>query len=100
VIARPWRFISLEESSQVLTLVSVLPLLLPFLGSAIFGQLSLGGMFLGLPHHEMAGWGGIYRPQLNSSHWRKVVALCGTPDSPARSPNSPVLLSRAPSRWI
>jgi hypothetical protein len=32
---------SLEESSQVLTLVSVLPLLLPFLGSAIFGQLSL-----------------------------------------------------------
>jgi hypothetical protein len=28
---------SLEESSQVLTLVSSLPLLLPFLGSAIFG---------------------------------------------------------------
>jgi hypothetical protein len=32
---------SLEESSQVLTLVSALPLLLPFLGSAIVGQLSL-----------------------------------------------------------
>jgi hypothetical protein len=32
---------SLEESSQVLTLVSVLPLLLPLVGSAIFGQLSL-----------------------------------------------------------
>jgi hypothetical protein len=32
---------SLEESSQVLTLVSALPLLLPFLGSAIFGQLSM-----------------------------------------------------------
>jgi hypothetical protein len=32
---------SLEESSQVLTLVSALPLLLFFLGSAIFGQLSL-----------------------------------------------------------
>jgi hypothetical protein len=31
---------SLEESSQVLTLVSALPLLLPFVGSAIFGQLS------------------------------------------------------------
>jgi hypothetical protein len=31
----------LEESSQVLTLVSALPLLLPFLGLAIFGQLSL-----------------------------------------------------------
>jgi hypothetical protein len=32
---------SLEESSQILTLVSALPLLLPFLGSAIVGQLSL-----------------------------------------------------------
>jgi hypothetical protein len=32
---------SLEESSQVLTLVSALPLLLSFLGSAIVGQLSL-----------------------------------------------------------
>jgi hypothetical protein len=32
---------SLEESSQVLTLVSALPLLLPFVGSTIFGQLSL-----------------------------------------------------------
>jgi hypothetical protein len=31
----------LEESSQVLTLVSALPLLLPFVGSAIVGQLSL-----------------------------------------------------------
>jgi hypothetical protein len=32
---------SLEESSQVLTLVSALALLLSFLGSAIIGQLSL-----------------------------------------------------------
>jgi hypothetical protein len=32
---------SLEESSQVLTLVSALPLFLPFLGAAIVGQLSL-----------------------------------------------------------
>jgi hypothetical protein len=32
---------SLEELSQVLTLVSALPLLLPFVGLAIFGQLSL-----------------------------------------------------------
>jgi hypothetical protein len=32
---------SLEESSQVLTLVSALPLLLLFMGSTIFGQLSL-----------------------------------------------------------
>jgi hypothetical protein len=33
------------------------------------------------PHHEMASWGGIYRLQHNYSHWRKVVALCGTLDS-------------------
>jgi hypothetical protein len=32
---------SLKESSHVLTLVSALPLLLPFLGSAIVGQLFL-----------------------------------------------------------
>jgi hypothetical protein len=32
---------SLEESSQVLTLISASPLLLPFLGSTIVGQLSL-----------------------------------------------------------
>jgi hypothetical protein len=32
---------SLEESSQVLTRVSALPFFLPFLDSAIFGQLSL-----------------------------------------------------------
>jgi hypothetical protein len=51
------------------------------------------GMFLGLPHLEMAGWGGIYRPQHNSSRCRKEVALCGTPDSP-------VPLSGAPICWI
>jgi hypothetical protein len=37
----PWGSSSLEESSQVLSLVSILPLLLPFVGSTIFGQLSL-----------------------------------------------------------
>jgi hypothetical protein len=36
---------SLEESSQVLTLVSALPFLLSFLGSAIDGQLSLNWPF-------------------------------------------------------
>jgi hypothetical protein len=51
------------------------------------------GMLLGLSHLEMAGWGGIYRPQHNSSRWRKVAALCGTPDSL-------VPLSSAPSRQI
>jgi hypothetical protein len=49
---------------------------------------------------EMAGWGGIYRPQHKTSRWRKNVALCGTPDSPMGSPNSPVPLSGAPCRWI
>jgi hypothetical protein len=57
------------------------------------------GMLLGLSHLEMAGWGGNYRPQHISSRWRKVVALCGTPDSPMGSPDSPVPLSGAPSRW-
>jgi hypothetical protein len=56
------------------------------------GKLCLG-MLLGLPHLEMLGWGGIYRPQHNSSRWRKAAALCGTPDSP-------VPLSDAPSCWI
>jgi hypothetical protein len=36
---------------------------------------------LKLPHLEMTGWGGIYRPQLNSSRWRKAAVLYGTPDS-------------------
>jgi hypothetical protein len=58
------------------------------------------GMLLGLPHLEMAGWGGIYRPWHNSSRWRKVAALCGTPDSPVGSPDSSVPLSSEPSRWI
>jgi hypothetical protein len=61
------------------------------------------GMLLGLPHLEMVGWGGIYRPQLNSSRWRKVAALYGTPDSPVGSPNSPVHLAicsdTASDRW-
>jgi hypothetical protein len=49
-------------------------------------------MLLGLPHLEMVSWG-IYRPQHNSSRWRKVAALGGTLDSP-------VPPSDAPSRWI
>jgi hypothetical protein len=51
------------------------------------------GMLLGLSHLEMAGWGGIYRPQHNSSCWRKAAALCGTPDSL-------VPLFGASSHWI
>jgi hypothetical protein len=31
------------------------------------------GMFLGLLHLGMAGWGCIYSPQHKSSRWRKVV---------------------------
>jgi hypothetical protein len=56
------------------------------------------GMFLGLPHLEMACWGGIYRPQHKTSRWRKVAALCGTLYSPVGSPDSPVPLSGALSR--
>jgi hypothetical protein len=49
-------------------------------------------MLLGLPHLEMVGWGGIYRPQHNSSHWGKAAALYDTPDSS-------VPPSGALSRW-
>jgi hypothetical protein len=35
------------------------------------------GMLLGLPHLEVAGWGGIY------SRWRRLLAM-GAPDSPVR----------------
>jgi hypothetical protein len=43
----------LEESSQVLTLVSALSLLLPFVGSAIFGQLSLKWPFSPHTKHHL-----------------------------------------------
>jgi hypothetical protein len=51
------------------------------------------GMLLGLPNLEMACWGGIYRPQHNSSRWRKAAAFYGTPDSL-------MPLSGESSRWI
>jgi hypothetical protein len=41
------------------------------------------GMLLGLPHLEMAGWGGIYSHQPKSSHWWSMLAM-GAPDSPMR----------------
>jgi hypothetical protein len=44
---------SLEESSQVLSLVSILPLLLSFLGSAIDGQLSLKWPFSPHANHPL-----------------------------------------------
>jgi hypothetical protein len=44
---------SLEESSQVLTLVSALPLLLPFVGSDIFGHLSLKWLFSSHAKHPL-----------------------------------------------
>jgi hypothetical protein len=46
-------------------------------------------MSLGLPHLEMADWGGIYRPQHKTIRWIKVVALYSTPNSPVGSPDSP-----------
>jgi hypothetical protein len=58
------------------------------------------GMLLGLPHLEIADWGGIYRPQHNSSRWRKVVALCGTPECSVGSTDSQMPLPGVPSHWI
>jgi hypothetical protein len=43
--------------------------------------------------------GCIYRPQHNSSRWRKVAALCGTPDSPVVHRTANCLVSGAPSRY-
>jgi hypothetical protein len=40
-------------------------------------------MLLGLPHFEVAGWGGIYSHQPNCSRWRRLLAM-GAPDSPVR----------------
>jgi hypothetical protein len=40
-------------------------------------------MLLGLPHLEVAGWGGIYSHQPNCSRWRRLLAM-GAPDSPVR----------------
>jgi hypothetical protein len=58
------------------------------------------GMSLGLPHFEMAGWGCIYSPQHKTSRWRKAAAFCGASDNPVGSPDRPVPVSGAPSRWI
>jgi hypothetical protein len=41
------------------------------------------GMLFGLPHLEVAGWGGIYSHQPNYSRWRRLLAM-GAPDSPVR----------------
>jgi hypothetical protein len=37
-------------------------------------------MLLGLPHLEVAGWGGIYSHQPNCGRWRRLLAM-GAPDS-------------------
>jgi hypothetical protein len=41
------------------------------------------GMLLGLPHLDVAGWGGIYSHQPNCSRWRSRLAM-GAPDSQVR----------------
>jgi hypothetical protein len=46
-------------------------------------------MFLGLPHLEVAGWGGIYSHQPNCSRWRRLLAM-GVPDSPGTTGQCPV----------
>jgi hypothetical protein len=40
-------------------------------------------MLLGLPHLEVAGWGGIYSHHPKCSRWRRLLAM-GAPDSPVR----------------
>jgi hypothetical protein len=40
-------------------------------------------MLLGLPHIEVAGWGGIYSHQPNCSRLGRLLAM-GAPDSPVR----------------
>jgi hypothetical protein len=37
-------------------------------------------MLLGLPHTEVAGWGGIYSHQTKYGRWRSLLAM-GAPDS-------------------
>jgi hypothetical protein len=37
------------------------------------------GMLLGLPHLEVAGWGGIYSHQPNCSRWRRLLAMGAPP---------------------
>jgi hypothetical protein len=41
------------------------------------------GMLLGLPHLEVAGWGGIYSHHPKTSRWWSLLAK-GAPDSPVR----------------
>jgi hypothetical protein len=40
-------------------------------------------MLLGLPHLEVADWGGIYSHQPSCSRWGRLLAM-GAPDSPVR----------------
>jgi hypothetical protein len=40
-------------------------------------------MLLGLPHLEVAGWGGIYSHQPKCSRLKRLLAM-GAPDSPVR----------------
>jgi hypothetical protein len=60
-------------------------------------------MLLGLPHLEVASWGGIYSHQPNCSRWRRLLAM-GAPNSPVRhrtvsgaSPRHPPVRARSRS---
>jgi hypothetical protein len=61
---------SLEKSSQVLTLVDALPLLLPFVCSAIFGQLSLKWPFSTHAKHPLFLCFFLSMLKRRSSTWR------------------------------
>jgi hypothetical protein len=56
-------------------------------------------MLLGLPHTEVAGWGGIYSHQPNCSRWRRLLAM-GAPDSPVRHRTVSGAPATSPGRWI
>jgi hypothetical protein len=50
-------------------------------------------MLLGLPHLEMAGWGGIYRPHPPNSCWTESSSFLstGTPDTVRCQPRLPTV---------
>jgi hypothetical protein len=55
-------------------------------------------MLLGLPHNEVAGWGGIYSHQTKYGRWRRLLAM-GAPDSPVHTGQCPVRQPRHHIRW-
>jgi hypothetical protein len=57
-------------------------------------------MLLGLPHHQMAGWGVFIASSHTSSHWTESISFLsmGTPNSPVHTGQCPVPATLA-DRW-